>query len=141
MSVPVYFVSFFFFLMIRRPPRSTLFPYTTLFRSLVNSGIYASVVIHMRVGRPQPHAQLLPRHDFAGLLEEREKGLVDLPLKLQAASIARNFLPLLINPEWPKMDITTRGKQTWPGNRGTIRFSHRHHFRWHRRSPLPLCSI
>src|SRR2546426_5728115 len=26
-------VSFFFFLMIRRPPRSTLFPYTTLFRS------------------------------------------------------------------------------------------------------------
>src|SRR6266496_4620039 len=27
------FISFFFFLMIRRPPRSTLFPYTTLFRS------------------------------------------------------------------------------------------------------------
>src|SRR2546430_17735535 len=25
----------FFFLMIRRPPRSTLFPYTTLFRSIV----------------------------------------------------------------------------------------------------------
>src|SRR6266699_6547553 len=29
---PFYFC-FFFFLMIRRPPRSTLFPYTTLFRS------------------------------------------------------------------------------------------------------------
>src|SRR5205823_14325197 len=28
----IYF-HFFFFLMIRRPPRSTLFPYTTLFRS------------------------------------------------------------------------------------------------------------
>src|SRR5438552_13488780 len=28
------FASNFFFLMIRRPPRSTLFPYTTLFRSL-----------------------------------------------------------------------------------------------------------
>src|SRR5438105_12855938 len=26
---------FFFFFMIRRPPRSTLFPYTTLFRSLL----------------------------------------------------------------------------------------------------------
>src|SRR5690348_17897641 len=26
-------MSLFFFLMIRRPPRSTLFPYTTLFRS------------------------------------------------------------------------------------------------------------
>src|SRR6202161_4922097 len=30
---------FFFFLMIRRPPRSTLFPYTTLFRS------WATVVV------------------------------------------------------------------------------------------------
>ena len=29
-------VIFFFFLMIRRPPRSTLFPYTTLFRSVVD---------------------------------------------------------------------------------------------------------
>src|SRR2546428_9258051 len=29
----VLFSIFFFFLMIRRPPRSTLFPYTTLFRS------------------------------------------------------------------------------------------------------------
>src|SRR5258707_2091611 len=28
-----HFILFFFFLMIRRPPRSTLFPYTTLFRS------------------------------------------------------------------------------------------------------------
>src|SRR5574344_2738309 len=27
----------FFFLMIRRPPRSTLFPYTTLFRSNINA--------------------------------------------------------------------------------------------------------
>src|ERR1041384_5168940 len=31
--VRVRFYSLFFFLMIRRPPRSTLFPYTTLFRS------------------------------------------------------------------------------------------------------------
>src|SRR5262249_6170844 len=29
-----HYLSFFFFLMIRRPPRSTLFPYTTLFRSI-----------------------------------------------------------------------------------------------------------
>src|SRR3989441_8533043 len=32
-DVLVYFL--FFFLMIRRPPRSTLFPYTTLFRSII----------------------------------------------------------------------------------------------------------
>src|SRR6516162_2372648 len=33
---------FFFFLMIRRPPRSTLFPYTTLFRSVNDSQIFWS---------------------------------------------------------------------------------------------------
>src|SRR4051812_33498551 len=34
-SIHIIFLSFF--LMIRRPPRSTLFPYTTLFRSSLNS--------------------------------------------------------------------------------------------------------
>src|SRR2546427_12151891 len=32
-SAVYHYSSLFFFLMIRRPPRSTLFPYTTLFRS------------------------------------------------------------------------------------------------------------
>src|SRR2546429_6661741 len=32
----MWFIYIFFFLMIRRPPRSTLFPYTTLFRSRDN---------------------------------------------------------------------------------------------------------
>src|SRR2546425_3027939 len=32
-AVPLFYLLLFFFLMIRRPPRSTLFPYTTLFRS------------------------------------------------------------------------------------------------------------
>src|SRR2546430_12486223 len=36
------FILFFFFLMIRRPPRSTLFPYTTLFRSLAAEAPRAS---------------------------------------------------------------------------------------------------
>src|SRR6478609_11607096 len=40
---------FFFFLMIRRPPRSTLFPYTTLFRS--DSGRVA--LSPSRPGRPR----------------------------------------------------------------------------------------
>src|SRR3712207_8616438 len=39
-------VTYFFFLMIRRPPRSTLFPYTTLFRSRVAD--------ERRVGEPRP---------------------------------------------------------------------------------------
>src|ERR1039458_10607934 len=35
-TLPLYL----FFLMIRRPPRSTLFPYTTLFRSVCGLGIW-----------------------------------------------------------------------------------------------------
>src|SRR5256885_5451964 len=37
------YIIFFFFLMIRRPPRSTLFPYTTLFRSVIGQAVAASV--------------------------------------------------------------------------------------------------
>src|SRR5258707_6067680 len=36
---------FFFFLMIRRPPRSTLFPYTTLFRSKTGPALMLSFVM------------------------------------------------------------------------------------------------
>src|SRR5256885_9903777 len=41
------FLSFaaFFFLMIRRPPRSTLFPYTTLFRSPMPSVLRALLLV------------------------------------------------------------------------------------------------
>src|ERR1039457_4845788 len=40
----------FFFLTIRRPPRSTLFPYTTLFRSEVNCGAF--IVLGRDVEQP-----------------------------------------------------------------------------------------
>src|SRR5947199_10496488 len=39
---------YFFFLMIRRPPRSTLFPYTTLFRSIMVANKYAFLQITRR---------------------------------------------------------------------------------------------
>src|SRR5205809_7663286 len=40
------YYTLFFFLMIRRPPRSTLFPYTTLFRS-ADRGVE---LVHLSVG-------------------------------------------------------------------------------------------
>src|SRR5438445_7789148 len=45
----VFFVSIFFFLMIRRPPSTTLFPYTTLFRSrrLNASNLFLSLILHL----------------------------------------------------------------------------------------------
>src|SRR2546430_3970752 len=64
--------SFFFFLMIRRPPRSTLFPYTTLFRS-VRSGELAHQF-----------------HDCRLVILDFLRKLVELKLP-----VAKEFLPLL----------------------------------------------
>src|SRR2546427_12871989 len=41
---PLHLYFLFFFLMIRRPPRSTLFPYTTLFRSSDSSASNSGIV-------------------------------------------------------------------------------------------------
>src|SRR3712207_7947706 len=50
----------FFFLMIRRPPRSTLFPYTTLFRSSVlphpGHDIYSVLLVRRRAACKIPKA-------------------------------------------------------------------------------------
>src|SRR2546430_5219866 len=55
----------FFFLMIRRPPRSTLFPYTTLFRSPARRADRGTRAAHARDGRsaqdPRCHIAGLPR--------------------------------------------------------------------------------
>src|SRR2546422_2444455 len=40
--------------MIRRPPRSTLFPYTTLFRSRVCAVVVAAGAPHRAAARPRP---------------------------------------------------------------------------------------
>src|SRR2546430_7593582 len=60
---------FFFFLMIRRPPRSTLFPYTTLFRSR-QSGVLQSLLVHKtdvpEVGHQEPALDTLDQLLQAG---------------------------------------------------------------------------
>ena len=62
--------TFFFFLMIRRPPRSTLFPYTTLFRSLVgNVGDFLPVRADLELGEGKLASVL----DFDGFLGGRSE--------------------------------------------------------------------
>src|SRR2546421_6551636 len=75
----------FFFLMIRRPPRSTLFPYTTLFRSLPRPGFPAgqaqrlfAVARKGNAGRSEEHtSELQSRSDLVCrlLLEKKNVGL------------------------------------------------------------------
>src|SRR2546426_10415728 len=71
-------VLFFFFLMIRRPPRSTLFPYTTLFRSVrlqcrhffSGAALYANGTICASL-TPVGFAVKLSQESRAALLRER----------------------------------------------------------------------
>src|ERR1051326_40333 len=65
---PVLLSFLFFFLMIRRPPRSTLFPYTTLFRSVLN---HSNAIAHAPLRdhgpghvRSEEHTSELQSHSF-----------------------------------------------------------------------------
>src|SRR5690554_7273023 len=52
----------FFFLMIRRPPRSTLFPYTTLFRSVIDAADVAAVELDPVEGQALQETQRSEEH-------------------------------------------------------------------------------
>src|SRR3712207_8012600 len=82
---------FFFFLMIRRPPRSTLFPYTTLFRSspeaidalvgVAGTGSESPLLMVeirqlggalARAGPPEPHGQRRRSEEHTSELQSRQ---------------------------------------------------------------------
>src|SRR3712207_1549637 len=63
---------FFFFLMIRRPPRSTLFPYTTLFRSEEPTGEYDGGEYEIVCNEPTNGAQPEGRTAMEACLSQNE---------------------------------------------------------------------
>src|SRR2546430_11301711 len=73
------YVFFFFFLMIRRPPRSTLFPYTTLFRSGNDDAIRAIRVILQKlvdaIVSASNEARIREQVEMAGRSEEHTSEL------------------------------------------------------------------
>src|SRR5438270_5119341 len=83
-SFVLYLVSFFFFLMIRRPPRSTLFPYTTLFRSrrilfLLPGRMHTRVCITRSRCRSEEHTSELQSQSNLVcrlLLEKKKKNII-----------------------------------------------------------------
>src|SRR5256885_11750561 len=112
LTLPYHLTFLFFFLMIRRPPRSTLFPYTTLFRSgtirpgkladmvLLDRDIYsiepaeidkAKVVLTIMDGRvrSEEHTSELqsPCNLVCRLLLEKKKKKSDLMVTTHATSV------------------------------------------------------
>ena len=79
--------------MIRRPPRSTLFPYTTLFRSLLKHGV-------IEVGNPAPLAVFrtleqvhgLEEGDLLGAIAVRNKKFLELVFPEKSDQVAGLFV-------------------------------------------------
>src|SRR5437870_10985416 len=66
----------FFFLMIRRPPSSTLFPYTTLFRSSAAGPVAGrEITIRHPDVRPERRAAVRAEHQGVGRSEEHTSEL------------------------------------------------------------------
>ena len=90
---------FIFFLMIRRPPRSTLFPYTTLFRSFIDAKTLITpewkYIHHFETELLHPH--LAPKYAKGRALYDRkhdlreENNLVD-----KHPEIARKMLDFML---------------------------------------------
>src|SRR2546428_5696425 len=103
---------FIFFLMIRRPPRSTLFPYTTLFRSKVGGGSFSlQSVSEMVEERPSTLASKMARVRTAVTTTLQSR--VSVVFRVCAlALVVRSLTP---SPGTPKnTDILTRSRQASP---------------------------
>src|SRR5437870_12320726 len=88
----------FFFLLIPRPPRSTLFPYTTLFRSCVEACVYGTLDF---VGYPRFPApvefiaaviayyvhpvNIQTEQESEGILQDRKSGSAGMPRPISYA--------------------------------------------------------
>src|SRR5437588_1624851 len=91
----------FFFLMIRRPPRSTLFPYTTLFRSAERVvGVPLRGVLHAEPGgefargyRSEEHTSELQSHSdlVCRLLLEKKKSAAEQNVKRKTAVLKQTY--------------------------------------------------
>src|SRR5256885_4952208 len=110
------FYLFFFFLMIRRPPRSTLFPYTTLFRShaaqplaaLPDARLSRLGAVGVLSGRSEEHTSELqsPCNLVCRLLLEKKKKKLTIPDRVTHDASAMDYDRILRHePVRPQDDV------------------------------------
>src|SRR6266705_3905414 len=94
--------------MIRRPPRSTLFPYTTLFRSSMRR---SDVILTVRVDGGRlccpPSTHLLPRQEpFA----HQHKVMIKNPLRGIVTTFSHRIVPVQAKREYPTNSALPSGR-------------------------------
>src|SRR2546429_4627683 len=105
----------FFFLMIRRPPRSTLFPYTTLFRSLPAAGGNDRAVAALSAGDAAErdlHGLALAARGGQGRAPRSEEHTSELQSRLHL--VCRLLLEKKTSPACPRSPISRCGLRYAP---------------------------
>src|SRR3989442_13740222 len=88
-------LQFFFFLMIRRPPRSTLFPYTTLFRSPAAGRDARQGPLLAAIHRHEPGVLPDAFHRSVGRSEEHTSELQSRPHLVCRLLLEKKNMPLI----------------------------------------------
>jgi len=91
--------------MIRRPPRSTLFPYTTLFRSVISNKMNKTVVVAVerQVVHPIYHKVLRRMTKFKAHDEQNACGIGDRVRMIETRPISKD-------KHWRVVEILEKGR-------------------------------
>src|SRR6266480_1643297 len=99
--------------MIRRPPRSTLFPYTTLFRSHLDARLYAGDVREPCIRGEERCGKRLGEREVHGVVggcvaskrpDPRQEDVVRISVQVEVTEVLERFpRPLVGHPTHPRV--------------------------------------
>src|SRR5260370_26259913 len=109
----------FFFLMIRRPPRSTLFPYTTLFRSLLAT---TAALVYRQAGYDVTMVRIESK-----LIKHREADIFIATENFAQAAALVGGLAGVVDPLFETFETIKPGKSALIFDLGCGQVDHRAH--------------
>src|SRR2546429_5888554 len=102
--------------MIRRPPRSTLFPYTTLFRSVSTEGVETAIprlspppAVRLRLPKDRKSTRLNSSHGYISYavfcLKKKKKGSFLYDVKADSISVSNSLNCMCVHVMQPLLPV------------------------------------